>query len=138
MDITPEEITRIIYGVSRGEVVDFAIKLARDYTGRPKIIYARGTGVFWGTAAQQSEGPILELIKRNFKGYEIAMIFKRRAETIPKGYMETIGNTVNRPKGDSWIIYEIKPKKEIRIVIDFVKPRGLGVRRQHRLPRRWR
>jgi len=41
-EVTPEEITRVTYGVGGGEVVDFAIKLARGYTGRHKIIYARG------------------------------------------------------------------------------------------------
>lgn len=90
-------------------------------------MYGGLEGVFWRiarTAAQQAEGPMLEPIKRTFKGYEIAMIFKRWAETIPKGYMETIGNTITLPQDDSWIAYEINPKKEIRIIIDFVKTHG--------------
>ena len=41
-DLTPSEITRVVYGVSGGEAVDFSIKLARGYTGRHKIIYASG------------------------------------------------------------------------------------------------
>jgi acetylornithine/succinyldiaminopimelate/putrescine aminotransferase len=41
-EVTPKEITRVTFGVSGGEAVDFAIKLARGYTGRHKIIYARG------------------------------------------------------------------------------------------------
>jgi len=91
-------------------------------------IYGGLEGAFWRiarTAAQRAEGPLLEPIRRTFKGYEIAMIFKRWAETIPDGYMETIGNTVNLPQDDSWIAYEINPKKEIRIIIDFVRLRGI-------------
>jgi acetylornithine/succinyldiaminopimelate/putrescine aminotransferase len=33
---------RVVFGVGGGEAVDFAIKLARGYTGRKKIVYARG------------------------------------------------------------------------------------------------
>lgn len=39
-DNTPSEITRTVFGVGGGEAVDFAIKLARGYTKKHKIIYA--------------------------------------------------------------------------------------------------
>jgi len=41
-ELSPEEITRVVFGVGGGEAVDFAIKLARGYTGRHKIIYGKG------------------------------------------------------------------------------------------------
>ncbi|MFW9850845.1 MAG: aminotransferase class III-fold pyridoxal phosphate-dependent enzyme, partial [Candidatus Thorarchaeota archaeon] len=37
---TPPEITRTVFGVGGGEAVDFAIKLARGYSKKHKIIYA--------------------------------------------------------------------------------------------------
>ncbi|MCP4428123.1 MAG: aspartate aminotransferase family protein, partial [Chloroflexi bacterium] len=41
-DLSPGDINRVIFGVSGGEAIDMAIKLARGYTGRPTIIYATG------------------------------------------------------------------------------------------------
>jgi len=38
----PRGLTQTVYGVSGGEAVDLAIKLARAVTGRPEIISARG------------------------------------------------------------------------------------------------
>jgi acetylornithine/succinyldiaminopimelate/putrescine aminotransferase len=40
--ISPGDIQRIVFGVSGGEAIDLAIKLARGFTGRPQIISARG------------------------------------------------------------------------------------------------
>ena len=37
---TPSEITRTVFGVGGGEAIDFAIKLARGYSKKHKIIYA--------------------------------------------------------------------------------------------------
>jgi putrescine aminotransferase len=39
-EITPGDLTYSMFGASGGEAVDFAIKLARGYTRRPKIISA--------------------------------------------------------------------------------------------------
>ncbi len=41
-DITPGDIRYTIFGVSGGEAIDCAIKVARGYTRRPKIVSARG------------------------------------------------------------------------------------------------
>lgn len=41
-ELMPGDITYTVFGVSGGEAVDLAIKVARGYTGRPKIISARG------------------------------------------------------------------------------------------------
>ncbi len=41
-DLMPGDITYTVFGVSGGESIDLAIKIARASTGRPKIISARG------------------------------------------------------------------------------------------------
>lgn len=40
--LAPGEINRVVFGVSGGEAIDLAIKLARAHTRRPKIISALG------------------------------------------------------------------------------------------------
>jgi putrescine aminotransferase len=40
--ISPGDINRVVFGVSGGEAIDLAIKLARGCTGRPQIVSALG------------------------------------------------------------------------------------------------
>ncbi len=40
--LTPGDLTYTVFGVSGGEAIDVAIKVARGYTGRTKIISAKG------------------------------------------------------------------------------------------------
>jgi acetylornithine/succinyldiaminopimelate/putrescine aminotransferase len=40
--ISPEDINRVIFGVSGGEAIDMAIKLARAHTGRGNVVSALG------------------------------------------------------------------------------------------------
>jgi acetylornithine/succinyldiaminopimelate/putrescine aminotransferase len=40
--LTPGDLTYTVFGVGGGEAVDLAIKVARGYTGRAKIVSARG------------------------------------------------------------------------------------------------
>lgn len=62
----------------------------------------------------------LEPINKELLGKEVAMIFERWIKTIPKGYIETIGNNLKLPKDERLISAKIDPKKEIRIVIENV------------------
>jgi acetylornithine/succinyldiaminopimelate/putrescine aminotransferase len=41
-EVMPGDISRTVFGVGGGEAVDFAIKLARGYTGKKKVVYAKG------------------------------------------------------------------------------------------------
>lgn len=41
-ELMPGDISKVVYGVSGGEAVDLAIKLARGYTGKNNIISAQG------------------------------------------------------------------------------------------------
>ena len=41
-ELMPGDITYTVFGVSGGEAIDLAIKVARSYTRRPKVISARG------------------------------------------------------------------------------------------------
>ena len=42
-DLSPGEIKRVVFGVSGGEAIDLAFKLARAHTKKPKIISALGS-----------------------------------------------------------------------------------------------
>ncbi len=91
-----------------------------------KKTYYYGTrGVTYGimdeiTRRRMQEQLNLTPIERELIGAELALIFKRWAETIPQGYIETIGNNLSLPNEDKWIVAKINPDKEIRITIDFV------------------
>jgi len=72
-----------------------------------------------------SHEPYLEPIHKEMEASELAAILQRWSETIPKGYIETIGNVLLLPKDDKWISANINPKKEIKITMDFVRIKGM-------------
>jgi len=99
--ISPGDIDRVIFGVSGGEAIDMAIKLARAHTGRPKVISALGgyhghTGLALAAGDEQYRAPFgplapgfvqvpfgnLEALGAAMDGETGAVIF----ETIPATY----------------------------------------------------
>ena len=60
----PGDLNKVVYNVGGGEAVDLAIKLARGYTGRMKIIYAKGgyhghTGLALAAGEEKFKKPFL-------------------------------------------------------------------------------
>lgn len=60
--LMPGDLTYTVFGVGGGEAIDLALKLARGYTGRHKIVSARGgyhghTGLALATGDEQYRAP---------------------------------------------------------------------------------
>jgi len=75
-----------------------------------------------------------EPIDRSMRGSEIAALLRRWSETIPKGYIEAIGSTINLPESSSFISAKISPRKEISITIDFAKLRVIESASKEQVP----
>jgi len=89
------------------------------------VAYYGARGAVYGIAQEianrkMQEEMNLEPIDREITGGELALIFARWIETIPKGYIETIGNTIALPKEEKYIYAKVNPKKEIKITIERV------------------
>lgn len=132
---TPSEITRVTYGVSGGEAIDFAIKLARGYTKKYKIIYAKGgyhghTGLALAAGDEQYKKPFEPLapgfipvpfgdtkaVEKAIDNETAAVLF----ETIPA----TLGMPL--PPDDFYKnIKEICERKDCLLILDEIQT-GLG------------
>jgi hypothetical protein len=55
---------------------------------------------------------------------KFAIIIKNWSETIPKGFIETLGSTFDLPRDESLISAMIILDVEIKLTIDSVKIRG--------------
>ena len=72
------------------------------------VAYYGARGAVYGIAQEianrkMQEEMNLEPIDREITGGELALIFARWIETIPKGYIETIGNTIALPKEEKYL-----------------------------------
>jgi len=133
--LSPKEITRVVFGVGGGEAVDFAIKLARGYTGKHKIIYAKGgyhghTGLALAAGDDRFKAPFEPLapgfmavpfgdadsVKKAVDEETAALLF----ETIPA----TLGMPL--PPNDFYKkVREICDKNGVLLILDEVQT-GLG------------
>lgn len=134
-ELTPGDITYTVFGVSGGEAVDLAIKIARAYTGRHKIISAKGgyhghTGFALATGDEKYRKPFgplapgfyqvpfndLNSLERAVDSETAAVIF----ETVPA----TLGIYV--PDSDYFKgVREICDRKKALLIIDEIQT-GLG------------
>lgn len=131
----PKEITRVVFGVGGGEAVDFAIKLARGYTGKYKIIYAKGgyhghTGLALAAGDEKFKAPFEPLapgfipvpfgdadaVEKAIDNKTAAILF----ETIPA----TLGMPL--PPDDFYKqVREICDEKGVLLILDEIQT-GLG------------
>jgi len=130
-DLMPPGITYTVFGVGGGEAVDLAIKIARAYTKRPKIISAKGgyhghTGFALATGDEKYKKPFeplapgfvqvpfndLESLEKAVDSETAAVIF----ETVPatlgiyvpdKEFFKGVREICNR-KGALMIIDEVQ------------------------------
>ncbi len=134
-ELTPGNLTYTVFGVSGGEAVDLAIKVARAYTKRKKIISAKGgyhghTGLALATGDEKYKKPFEPLAPgfyqvpfNNLEALEEAVDYDTAAvifETVPA----TLGIYV--PNREYFRrVREICDKKGVLLIIDEIQA-GLG------------
>jgi len=133
--LSPEEITRVVFGVGGGEAVDFAIKLARGYTGKHKIIHAKGayhghTGLALAAGDDHFKAPF-EPLAPGFIAVPFGdadAVEKAVDEETAAVLFETIPATLGMPlppKDFYRKVREICDKKGVLLILDEIQT-GLG------------
>jgi acetylornithine/succinyldiaminopimelate/putrescine aminotransferase len=134
-ELTPSEITRVVFGVGGGEAIDFAIKLARGYSGKHKIIYARGgyhghTGLALAAGDDHFKAPFGPLapgfIEAPFGDAEafVKMIDSETAAVLLETIPATLGMPL--PPNDFYPhLREICDDKGVLLILDEIQT-GLG------------
>jgi len=134
-ELTPGELSHTIFGVSGGEAIDLAIKIARSYTKKSKVISAKGgyhghTGFALATGDDKYKAPFgpmvpqfvqipfndIEALKKEITEDTAAVIF----ETIPATLGMSIPNDYFYQR-----VRELCDQNNIVFIIDEVQT-GLG------------
>jgi putrescine aminotransferase len=133
--LTPGEITYIVFGVGGGEAMDLAIKVARGYTGKPKVISAKGgyhghTGLALAAGDEKYRAPFgpmapgfIQVLFNDIEALEKAVDDETAAillETIPATYGMPIPDEGFFPQ-----VRELCDRKGILLIVDEVQT-GLG------------
>lgn len=134
-DVMPEDLDYTVFGVGGGEAVDLALKVARAYTGREKIISAKGgyhghTGLAMAAGDEKYRAPFgqpvpgfvqvpfgdMDALAAEMDGNTAAVIL----ETIPA----TLGIAIPR-EGYLPSVREFCTERGVLLIIDEVQT-GLG------------
>lgn len=135
VNLSPEEITRVVFGVGGGEAVDFAIKLARGYTGKHKIIYGKGayhghTGLALAAGDDHFKAPF-EPLAPGFVAVPFGdadSVEKALDEETAAVLFETIPATLGMPLPPKDFYRKVKEmcdKKGVLLILDEIQT-GLG------------
>ena len=133
--LCPKEITRVVFGVGGGEAVDFAIKLARGYTGKHKIIYAKGgyhghTGLALAAGDEHFKAPF-EPLAPGFIAVPFGdadAVEKAVDEETAAVLFETIPATLGMPLPPNDFYKEVREicdKEDVLLIFDEIQT-GLG------------
>ncbi|HQI73676.1 MAG TPA: aspartate aminotransferase family protein [Smithella sp.] len=134
-ELSPGGLNYTVFGVGGGEAIDLAIKLAKGYTGRTKIISATGgyhghTGLALATGDEQYRAPfgpnMPGFVQVPFNDWEA--LAKDLDETTAAVIFETIPATYGMPipeKNFYPYVKDLCKKKGALLIIDEVQT-GLG------------
>lgn len=135
VELTPRELSNTIFGVSGGEAIDLAIKIARSYTKKSKIISAKGgyhghTGFALATGDDKYKAPFAPMspgfVQVPFN--DIEALKKEITEDTSAIIFETIPATLGIPVPDDDFFQNVRDlcdQNNIVFIIDEVQT-GLG------------
>jgi len=134
-DLSPGELTYTVFGVAGGEAIDLAIKVARAFTGKDKIISAKGcyhghTGFALAAGDEKWRKPFGVMAPGFFQipFNDFEALAKSVDENVAAILLETIPATsgISIPDKEYLLkVRELCDKNEIILIIDEVQS-GLG------------
>lgn len=134
-ELSPGDLTYTVFGVGGGEAIDLAIKVARAFTGRDKIISAKGgyhghTGFALAAGDEKWRKPFgimaagfFQIPFNDFKAFE-----KAADENVAAVLLETIPATYGISIPDKEFLLNVRKlcdEKDVILIIDEVQS-GLG------------
>ncbi len=134
--LLPADMTYTVFGVSGGEAVDLAIKVARAYTGKPAVISARGgyhghTGLALAAGDEKYRAPFgpaapgfIQVPFGDAATLERAAADGRTAAVLLETIPATLGMVIP-PPGYLQEVRRLCTEKDILLILDEVQS-GLG------------